>query len=108
MPEARSDLALRFGRNLCAARRKVGLSQEELATLASLHRSEVSMLERGVRTPRLDTIVRLLGSLDAEPADFFAGLAWVVGGTRTGSFAVEPPATRPLTRLPRDPLRPLQ
>lgn len=94
-PDARGDLARRFGENLRRARRRAGFSQEELSVLASLHRSEVSMLERGIRVPRLDTMVRLLGSLDAEPGDLFAGMQWTVGGQRAGSFAV---AGRPQVR----------
>ena len=107
-PDQRGDLALRFGRNLCRLRRRMGYSQEELAALASLHRTEVSMLERGIRVPRLDTLVRLLGSLDAEPGDFFTGLTWVIGTARQGSLAVDPAEPRPSPRLPRDPLRPGQ
>jgi len=105
-PDPYGDLARRFGQNLRRERRRAGYSQEELGFLSSLHRTEIGVLERGVRLPRLDTIVKLLGALDTiEANDLLAGMQWTVGGVRSGGFAVEPPATRPSTRLPRDPLR---
>lgn len=98
-PDSRGDLARRFGQNLRRARKRVDMSQEELAVLASLHRSEVSMLERGIRVPRLDTVVRLLGSLDAEPADFFVGIQWIVGRERrAGHFALDGEPGQPQNR----------
>ena len=40
-------MAERFGRNLHAARRRAGFSQEELAAFAALHRTEIGLLENG-------------------------------------------------------------
>lgn len=40
-----------------------GLSQEELAASAGLHRTYVSLLERGKRNPSLQVILALAGSL---------------------------------------------
>jgi transcriptional regulator with XRE-family HTH domain len=37
-----------FGVNLAAERKKAGLSQEDLAFRADLHRTEVSLIERGL------------------------------------------------------------
>ncbi len=45
------DIAALFGDNLACHRKRADLSQEELSHLASLHRTEVSQLERG-ETPR--------------------------------------------------------
>jgi transcriptional regulator with XRE-family HTH domain len=41
----------------------LGLSQEALAELCDLHRTEISLLERRKRSPRLDTIVNLTRGL---------------------------------------------
>ena len=49
------DLAACFGDNLARCRKRADLSQEELSHLASLHRTEVSQLERGLRLCRIDT-----------------------------------------------------
>lgn len=60
-----------FGRNLFMARRRLGLTQEQLANSAGLHRSEVGLLERGYREPRLTTILKLLEALGAESGTLF-------------------------------------
>jgi transcriptional regulator with XRE-family HTH domain len=54
----------RFALNLRIERKAQALSQERLALRARIHRTEVSLLERGHRDPRLSTIVRLARALD--------------------------------------------
>lgn len=54
-----SALQRRFGRVVRAHREQAGISQEALAFKAGLHRTYVSMLERGVRNPTLMVIDRL-------------------------------------------------
>jgi len=75
-----------FGENLTIYRRRAGLSQEELGFRASLHRTEIGELERGVRVPRIDTLVKLAGALSVPPGDLLKGIAWRPGGTRSGRF----------------------
>ncbi len=79
-------IAARFGRNLAHCRKRAKLSQEELAVRASLHRTAVGQIERGERTARLDTVVKLAGSLGIPPEELLDGLGWEPGGTRLGSF----------------------
>ena len=71
------DLARRFGRNLFMARRRAGLSQEELASAASLHRTEIGLLERGGRIARIDTLIKLASALELPPGDLLDGMDWV-------------------------------
>lgn len=85
----REDAARRFGANLKRWRRRRGISQEELGSLASLHRTEIGFLESGARTPRLDTIAKLAGSLTIDPGVLFEGIEWVIGDYRVGSFLIE-------------------
>ncbi len=66
----------RFGVNLLKARKKAELSQEELGFVCSLHRTEISLLERGEREPRLGTILKLAGSLGVTPEELCAGMRW--------------------------------
>ena len=66
------DARKQFGRNARAARERLGLSQVEVGAAARLHRTEVSLLERGERDPRLSTIVRLARALRVEPAELLA------------------------------------
>lgn len=73
------SVAERFGRNLFMARRRAGLSQEQLAVRAEVHRSEVGLLEHGRRVARIDTLLRLSGALEADPADLLRGIAWLPG-----------------------------
>lgn len=58
----------RFAENLRAERERLGLSQEQLGYASGLHRTEISLLERGQRDPRLSTIVRLAHGLGVPPA----------------------------------------
>jgi transcriptional regulator with XRE-family HTH domain len=57
-----------FGARLRAARRRRGISQEQLGTDTGLHRTHISLLERGLREPSLDTLVLLSRGLRIPPA----------------------------------------
>jgi XRE family transcriptional regulator, regulator of sulfur utilization len=57
----------RFAKNLRQARIKRGLTQEALENASGLDRSEISLLERARREPRLSTIVRLARALKMPP-----------------------------------------
>jgi transcriptional regulator with XRE-family HTH domain len=81
-------VAERFAKNLTRLRNRADLSQEELGFLASLHRTEVGMLERGIRLPRIDTLIKLAGALEVETGDLLNGIAWDSGGPPTGSFSI--------------------
>ncbi len=56
-------LADRFANNLKAERLRRKLSQEALANKAGLSVSYISMLERGQRTPPLDTLESIARAL---------------------------------------------
>jgi transcriptional regulator with XRE-family HTH domain len=84
---AKDDLAGRFGENMKRARRKAGLSQEELSFRAELHRTEISQLERGLRLPRLDTIAKIAGAAETPVESLFDGVVWRPGEFTRGGFA---------------------
>lgn len=87
-----AQLARRFGANLRRARRQAGLSQEEAGLRASLHRTEIGLLERGERVPRIDTVVKLAGALGVRfRCPLLAGLEWKPGSVRRGTFAATAP-----------------
>jgi transcriptional regulator with XRE-family HTH domain len=48
-------------------RAKAGITQEELADRASVHRTYVSQLERGLKSPTLEVLFRLAHALEADP-----------------------------------------
>jgi transcriptional regulator with XRE-family HTH domain len=66
----------RFAANLRRARKAAGVSQEDLAERCEIHRTEVSLLERGGREPRLGTLVKLATALDTTPQALCAGIGW--------------------------------
>lgn len=80
------SVAKRFGENLARIRREADMSQEELGVRASVHRTEISQLERGLRVPRIDTLVKIAASLEVSADELLAGLGWTPGGTVYGRF----------------------
>lgn len=76
----------RFAENLVTTRKRVGLSQEQLGFRADLHRTEIGMLERGIRVARIDTLVKLAGGLGVTPNELLDGLDWQPGQPRPGHF----------------------
>lgn len=76
-----AEMRVRFGENLVRCRERADVSQEELGFRAALHRTEVSLLERGERMPRVDTALRIAGSLGVPLDDLVAGLEWRPGYT---------------------------
>lgn len=85
------DIAARFGQNLRRCRVRAELSQEDLSVRASLHRTEISHLERGLRVARIDTLVKLRGSLGVSADELLDGMGWDPGGTRIGQFKTGDP-----------------
>jgi transcriptional regulator with XRE-family HTH domain len=88
MPRKRqvADVARHFGDNLRRVRRREGLSQEELARRASLHRTEIGKLENTERVPRIDTLVQLAGAMAVPPGELLDGIDWVPGPEPEGTF----------------------
>ena len=58
------DLRRRLGMRVQALRAELGLSQDELAHRAGLHRTYVSGVERGVRNPTITLLERLAEALE--------------------------------------------
>jgi len=64
-----SDVTLRFGRRLREIRLQKGISQEELAERAGLHRTYISSVERGERNISLVNIENLACALGVTLAE---------------------------------------
>lgn len=83
------QVAKQLGRNLWRARRRADLSQEKLAALCSLHRTEIGLLEKGGRLPRADTLMKLADALGVRVESLLEGIEWIPPGPPAGgSFAV--------------------
>ena len=62
------DLTL-LGNRIRIAREKKGITQEELAECVNISPSHISVIERGVKTARIDTVARIANELDVS-ADY--------------------------------------
>jgi len=58
-----------LARNLRLLRAQQGISQEQLAELAGLHRTYVGSIERGERNVSIDNVERLAKALKVTTAD---------------------------------------
>jgi len=75
--ELRDEVARSFGQKLSVAREKAGLSQDEVSYRSSMHRTEIGELERSIRIPKLDTVIKLAGALEIEPCELMPDVRWV-------------------------------
>jgi transcriptional regulator with XRE-family HTH domain len=67
-----------FGQVLRDCREKAGFTQEGLAGLAEIDRTYVSLLERGLRQPTLETLFGLARALGVAPATMVSRAASVL------------------------------
>lgn len=58
-----------FAANVRKRRRALGLSQEDLAEAAGVHRTYIGMLERGEKNVTIYNIERVADALGIEPAE---------------------------------------
>jgi len=56
-----------FGKVISGLRKAMGLSQEEIGFRSGYHRTYISQIERGVKSPSLRTIFSLAKALDIKP-----------------------------------------
>ena len=67
MPRKLRTLDRAFGKALTSLRQGTGLSQEKFAATVGLHRTYISQLERGLKSPTLDTIGAIAAALKTRP-----------------------------------------
>ena len=65
------DIARSFGHRVRELRRVQGISQEELADRAGLHRTYIGGIERGERNPSLKNIAIIAKVLSIRLSDLF-------------------------------------
>jgi transcriptional regulator with XRE-family HTH domain len=84
-----NDVMERIGKNIWEVRRRAGFSQEMLAERSGLHRTEISLIERGGRVPRIDTLLKIAGSLECPIETLVEGVEWVpFSPSAAGMFSV--------------------
>ena len=69
--KAEADVRERFGFAVRSHRETLGLTQEDLAEAAGLHRTYLSDVERGRRNPSLVIIARLAAALGLPASGLF-------------------------------------
>jgi transcriptional regulator with XRE-family HTH domain len=71
--DIKNDLRM-FGRNLSAARERIGLDQLEFANLSGYDRTTISKIECGKQAPKFDTLLELAETVQLEPAELLHGV----------------------------------
>jgi transcriptional regulator with XRE-family HTH domain len=56
-----------LGKNLRAARKKLGLTQEEVAARSGVQAGEISRIEGGKRDPQVSTLEKLAAAVELAP-----------------------------------------
>lgn len=56
-----------LGKNLRAARERLGLTQEQVAERSGVQAGEVSRIETGKRDPKVSTVERLAKAVEVKP-----------------------------------------
>lgn len=67
----KSDVLVKFGKRVREERRKAGLSQEQLAADAGLHRTYIGMIERAEKNLTLGNIEKIAKALGLAIKDLF-------------------------------------
>lgn len=65
-------LSLALGQVIRRHRTLAGFSQEELAARSGLHRTYISFLERGIKSPTVEALSRLGDALDVRASQLLA------------------------------------
>jgi transcriptional regulator with XRE-family HTH domain len=56
-----------LGTNVRAVRKRLALTQEQVAERSGVHATEVSRIEGGKRDPQVSTVLRLAKALEVKP-----------------------------------------
>ncbi|MDD3925819.1 MAG: helix-turn-helix transcriptional regulator [bacterium] len=67
----KEDIIIKFGKRIREERLKLGISQEELAERAGLHRTYIGMIERGEKNITLRNIEKIAKALNISIQDLF-------------------------------------
>jgi transcriptional regulator with XRE-family HTH domain len=63
-----------FGERVRNRRQELGLSQEAAAVRCGIHWTQLGKVERGQRSLRLETIVKIADGLGVDPGELVSGL----------------------------------
>ena len=69
--ESKEKILINFGRRVRIFRKEKGLSQEQLAFKAGLHRTYIGMIERAEKNITLLNIEKIANALDVKISNLF-------------------------------------
>ena len=69
--ESKQNILIKFGERVRETRKDKGLSQEELAHKANLHRTYIGMIERAEKNITLINIEKIANALEIRINDLF-------------------------------------
>jgi transcriptional regulator with XRE-family HTH domain len=78
MDEFALRVSLHIGRRVRRRRRLIDMTQEDLAFRAGVHRTQITLIERGRRMPYPYTLVKIAGGLEVPTCHLFEGIEWEV------------------------------
>lgn len=67
----KSNISIKFGENVRKIRLEKGLSQEQLASFAELHRTYIGMIERAEKNITINNIEKIANALNVEVKTLF-------------------------------------
>lgn len=70
--DSKQNILIKFGERVREIRKKKGLSQEELADKADLHRTYIGMIERAEKNITLLNIEKIANALDVNIKELLA------------------------------------
>jgi transcriptional regulator with XRE-family HTH domain len=70
---AAMDAVTQLARNVCEARDRYGLTQEQLSERSGVHPTEISRIEHGRRDIQISTLFKLAEALELTPGQLIDG-----------------------------------
>jgi transcriptional regulator with XRE-family HTH domain len=91
-PDAAEGMRVRLGENMRVLRARLHVSQEELASRADIHRTQISMIESGHRQPLTATTLKLAAALGVEVGTLLDGIVYRprLFSAARGAFEISP------------------
>jgi transcriptional regulator with XRE-family HTH domain len=71
-----------FGQALREIRKGKEISQEQLGLIAGFDRTYISLIERGINSPTIRTVVKLAGVLEVKPSMIVGRMEELLSGTQ--------------------------
>ena len=75
-PDAETGMRIRFGENVRLLRARAHISQEELASRADVHRTQIALFESGQRMSILGTALKPAAALEVELSTPLDGIVY--------------------------------